>query len=771
MNLEELLNKSLYVRRPLKEDTSSSAETRWQNKKVLKKYVFYNGDNLDSFSYKSDYPLSISNEYYLNGTSLKIKAKTTIKDLKNRPSIRLYFPLDKNIIKEYNRVCIDIYAKAEGYTGFYLQIGMGDLYDSPSHNPIIIPNKWNHLIFEYEDMNKEKINELVLNPWLTGQNPEGLADYDLYIDNISFEKVEPDYVLGFENEKQISYHMHGYLINEEKIALISKTKEQYFLLYKDEKKVLKKEIKHIDSFLGTDFCIMDFSEIKEAGSYKIKVGNIETAYFKIGSNIYDEGLIKSLNFLNSLRCGTYVEGVHSECHLNCRTYNNKGESVTNFGGWHDAGDVSQFEIPTAEITESLLDLALYYKERDYNLYERIKEEALIGLNWLLKTRFGDGERALSVLYSIWRLNVLEENDESVKSSLAENSPFENFLSAIALIKGYLVFKDSDEIYSKWCKRSAIEDFEFASVGYIEGKYSKRWGPSIPSQTLGCGLLAASLLYEVTKDEKYLKIAAQYADVVMNCQEITDQYGLKGFFYEDVDHKYLLCYEHRGHEQSVITGLVELCKTAKDHPNYPKWVGCLKLYSDYIKDTMHYTKPYNLICGHLYIKNKINGEHFTLPNPYAENIEDGVEKLYKQAQGGIKIKEDVYLRIFPVSLQRRGFFATMLSKTKGLSSIALLLKDYELMKICQDQIAWIFGNNPFASSCMYGIYDNYHPLYVAFSKQIVGSLPVGIMTKKDFDLPFWPTRCNAVYKEIWGHTTAKFLFVICDILKFYGENNE
>ena len=40
--------------------------------------------------------------------------------------------------------------------------------------------------------------------------------------------------------------------------------------------------------------------------------------------------------------------------------------VPNFGGWHDAGDVSQFEICTAEIAHSLLDLAERVKESNLN---------------------------------------------------------------------------------------------------------------------------------------------------------------------------------------------------------------------------------------------------------------------------------------------------------------------------------------------------------------------------------------------------------------------
>lgn len=77
--------------------------------------------------------------------------------------------------------------------------------------------------------------------------------------------------------------------------------------------------------------------------------------------------------------------------------------------------------------------------------------------------------------------------------------------------------------------------------------------------------------------------------------------------------------------------------------------------------------------------------------------------------------------------------------------------------------WILGKNPFASSTMYGEGHNYHPLYVAFSRQIVGALPVGIETYEQFDKPYWPVINDAVYKEVWGHTTGKYLWVLADIV--------
>ena len=163
-----------------------------------------------------------------------------------------------------------------------------------------------------------------------------------------------------------------------------------------------------------------------------------------------------------------------------------------------------------------------------------------------------------------------------------------------------------------------------------------------------------------------------------------------------------------------------------------------------------------------ILDKLNSDRFTIPSSYG-TIPEGMEILKNQARSGKKLADNVYLRIFPVAVQRRGYHATLLSKTKGISMIAKILNDEKLKQIAIDQLEWVMGKNPFASSTMYGEGHNYHPLYVAFSKQMVGALPVGIMTKGDKDLPYWPTYNNAVFKEIWGHTTGKYLWVLADII--------
>lgn len=765
-DLKKLLYRSLYVHKEIVANDADSAETRWLNKKIYDTVCLYDGTSLDNIELKDCLEASIDHQQYLTaGSSLKILLSTDVENVVPRPSPVIKIMLPIHNLTKYNRIACDIYIKAQGYHNFYYQFFIGNQGTDGHHSPSLLPNQWNHVIWEITDVDRDLCDAISINPWLTGTPPEAKPEYEIFIDNIMAEAVDAEVQEGWKLDYRIAYSHVGYLTNAKKIALIGNTEASYFSVYHQQKKVLFKPVVKILSSLGK-FYLLDFSEITDEGLYYLEIGNNKTAEFLIGDNVFDSSIWKSMNFLRLLRCGEDIAGVHSACHLNCRSIHPNGSSVPNFGGWHDAGDVSQFEIPTAEITHALLDLA--YKEKNINqpLYFRLLEEARIGLNWLLRTRFGDGYRALAVTYSIWRKNILTPDNQSIWQNVAENGPFENFLASAALAKAYSLFNEEDEIFALWCLNAAKEDFDFAVKGYEQGIYTKRWGPNIDSQVAGHGCVAACELYLVTQQHKYLDIAIKYAKIIMACQETTDlgmKIDLRGFFYEDPKHQYLLTYEHRGHEQSPIQGLVMLAKIASNHPDYPLWINSLQLYRSYIINSMQFTYPYGLMPGHLYIVDKINPLRFTIPSRYGTK-EIGLELLKKQAMNGEKMADGIYLRRFPIAIQRRGFHATLLSKAKAVSSIATLFNDYKLKQIAIDQLEWILGKNPFASSTMYGEGKNYHPLYVAFSRQIVGALPVGIMTNKDNDAPFWPMRNHAVYKEIWGHTTGKYLWILADLIE-------
>ena len=763
--VEKLIKDSHHAHIAMKINQEDEATNRWNNKKIEDSLCLYHSNTLENVKLNGLATLDLSNEItYHNNMSLHFVADTKVENVIPRPFPSIKISLNKLNLEKYNRLSYYVYPKATGHVNFYFHFSFGDSGKEVVHAPSLTPNEWNHITFEVEEISRKEVTTLSIMPFLMGCPPEAESKLEVFISDIYIEKVEADEVETWGLGNRIAYSHSGYYVDLNKSAITRVLDDKTFKVVDEENQVvLEKEAHHANSNLG-EYYVLDFTEIKTPGYYKITIGNISSEYFEISANPLDASIWKSMNFLRMLRCGEDVPGVHSHCHLNCRTVDSLGRTVPNFGGWHDAGDLSQFEICTAEMAHAILDLAEKYENTNLDLYERLKEEAKIGLIWLLRTRFGNGERALAVSYGIWRDNVLTPDNETVKISKSENGPFENLCASCALAVGARVFKD-DPIFSNWCKKAAIEDFNFGVAGYKQGIYTVRWGTNIDSVVAGDIVLSASELYVLTKDEKYLDYIAEYSEIVMACQQTKypnwDK-PLRGFFYEDPLHTKILTYEHRGHEQTPIQGLARAYEVIKDHPLKDKWLNSLELYAEYVTSTMQYTYPYNLLPAHVYPLDKINMERFTVPASFGTKDEALID-LKNQARKGIKLAEEVYLRIFPVAIQRRGYHATLLSKTKAVSMIGKVLKRDDLKQIAYDQLAWILGKNPFSTSTMYGEGHNYHPLYVAFSTQLVGALPVGIKTLGDHDIPYWPTVNNAVFKEIWGHTTGKYLWVLVDLL--------
>lgn len=763
MNIEELKKQTNYAHKFMQPNKEEDASVRWHNKKVTNQKVLFDGTNNANLTYKEGQDSGFTNECYKTGSSsFYMKGNTYAEGYAGRPTLSVTLNFDNLDLSKYNRITFNIMPVAVGYYNFYSHYSICSNGVWTSDAPSINPNEWNEVIWEIDKVERSNVKLIKIDVFMMGCPPEATEDVSVYLDSITVENVDADYDLGWDLENRIAYSHAGYYPNLEKVAVTGHINEKEFNIFENDQKVFTGNVLNIESELGK-FAVLDFTSFQKPGTYVLKVGNRSTKEFIIDEKPFDEAIWKSMNFLRLLRCGEDISGVHSECHLNCRCFDEEGKSLPVFGGWHDAGDVSQFEICTSEMAHAILDLAESVKNKDYDLYDRLMEEARVGVNWTLRTRFGDGYRALTVLYNVWRPNCITKDNDTAWKNKAENGPFENFIAAACEAKAAICFAEEDPIYASWCKRSAEEDFKFAYDGYKNGIYTKRWGPSIDAQTAGHGCLAACELYDLTKDVKYLDAAKEYAKVILSCQETIGlgDIGLKGFFYEDPLHNYVLTYEHRGHENSPVQGLAKLMEVSPFDTDYKLWENGLKLYAEYIYKTIDDTKPYGLLPGHVYILGKVNFDRITIPASYGTR-EENIPKLIEQIKNGKKICEDVYVRKMPIAIQRRGFHATLLAKTKAVSVCAKLLNDNKLKQIVIDQLEWIFGKNPFASSTMYGLGYNYHPLYVAFSPQLVGALPVGIMTKGEADAPYWPMATQAVYKEIWGHTTGKFLWILADL---------
>jgi len=65
--------------------------------------------------------------------------------------------------------------------------------------------------------------------------------------------------------------------------------------------------------------------------------------------------------------------------------------------------------------------------------------------------------------------------------------------------------------------------------------------------------------------------------------------------------------------------------------------------------------------------------------------------------------------------------------------------------------------------MYGEGYDWAQQYSVSSGDFVGSLPVGMQSRGVTDLPYWPSQNTYVYKEVWVHSTSRWLWLMADLL--------
>jgi hypothetical protein len=201
----------------------------------------------------------------------------------------------------------------------------------------------------------------------------------------------------------------------------------------------------------------------------------------------------------------------------------------------------------------------------------------------------------------------------------------------------------------------------------------------------------------------------------------------------------------------MLALTALCRAFPDHKDFMKWYSSATLYSEYLKTIASYTGPYGMLPASIYA----DTEYLHVP-------ESRMESYRKQVLSGIPLGKGHYLRLFPVWMDYRGHFGTILPQAQALAAAGLLRNDQASADLAEHQLEWIIGKNPFAESTMYGEGYDFVPLYTPSSGDMVGGLPVGIETRGEKDVPYWPVQSTWTYKEIWGHPPTNWLWLLSAI---------
>ncbi|XOW20118.1 hypothetical protein QK908_08190 [Lactococcus cremoris] len=214
-------------------------------------------------------------------------------------------------------------------------------------------------------------------------------------------------------------------------------------------------------------------------------------------------LWKSLNFVFCERCGCPVSGIHGTCHQDVYAEFNDRKIIFN-GGWHDAGDLSQQLVQSAEVTLGIFELAEKVKNSDPVLCSTFRRRGM-GLRFYFKTRLGNGYRLTSAGVSRWTDNQIGSMDDA--KARVHNSPYDNFLITGILAKIYLSLPTESDLREKIASILEIdyEDAltEFKKAPFVHEPISWEHTYSTSKSTyLATMIWTAALLYQITDKVDY-----------------------------------------------------------------------------------------------------------------------------------------------------------------------------------------------------------------------------------------------------------------------------
>lgn len=670
-------------------------------------------------------------------------------------------------MSRYDRLVADILPTCEGQGVMNLNLSIDNDPASGlgAHLITLDNNRWNTMRFDISGLRRNHVARLRFYTDQKGRNLFQGKDLTYVVKDIRFEKTSAHYPdRGWATAPgNIAYSMSGYLPQGEKTALMGFKAPTFRLVDTTTGKVaFESGTRIVSNALGT-FSVADFSSFQKPGTYRIESGTRVTRPFTIGADAFKPSMWKVLNFIYCQRCGVAVEGIHGRCHNDVYSVHD-GRKVSYGGGWHDAGDLSQQTLQTADVAFALTEAYAHELKADTALAKRLKAEAEHGFSFVLRQRLGDGWHASSIGLLHWTDGTPGTADD-ITTVRTQDCAFDNFLYA-----GYEAFAAMrlDSRLAGKLRQAAIEDYDYARQRFARHGYDNF--PHMMEHTYNTSRSlfravmswAASQMFRLTGDKRYASDAAASARYLLRCQATGAKSPLlNGYFYRDTMKAVPVHFIHQSRDQMFAMALVELCKTQPHSADFAAWREALTLYADHLKALMPYTSPYNMVPSGIWQGHEYDdADGFDRLHLFAPS---NARELYdKQWSLGERIDDNHRLRRFPIWFSIfNGNEAILLSTAKAAALMGNYLGDGQLSQIGRDQLYWTVGRNPLAQSLVYGEGHRYPSLDSFSSGEITGAMPVGIRAQDDADAPYWPTTDNACYKEVWVTTAGKWLSLLAE----------
>jgi hypothetical protein len=363
---------------PMKENYEDSAESAWTKKKVLDTRVLDAMTNPATWTFKGRGKVSTVRP---SGTPL-LRIDVGVHDPLITPgwgppavSLTKTFPKAEDWTR-FNRVSFRIRARLKGFYNATLVVSLRndgkvkvpDVYQREGSHYLTLSNdRWTDINWEIEPLGRDKVTTFDIRYWMNKPIPAEGDSVTLEIGRVELQRVVPDHYEGWNVAPgKIVFSHTGYIAGAAKTAIATGLSAREFSVIRPDtgQTVLRKPLLTTKNHYG-EFQELDFSELRQPGSYALQAGTIRSRPFRIDDDVWTGTIWKTINFFYGERCGMAIPGIHDACHRDWQATLGDKKIVMN-GGWHDAGDLSQGLVNTGEAVYAMFSLARRMQARGEN---------------------------------------------------------------------------------------------------------------------------------------------------------------------------------------------------------------------------------------------------------------------------------------------------------------------------------------------------------------------------------------------------------------------
>ncbi|MCF0217328.1 MAG: glycoside hydrolase family 9 protein [Fibrobacteraceae bacterium] len=280
-----------------------------------------------------------------------------------------------------------------------------------------------------------------------------------------------------------------------------------------------------DQASGKNVALVDFSEIKTAGTYQVKQnGNVLRQDLKIADKAYEDVLKASLKWyyyqrasmeLTEQYAGKFKRAAgHPDNNVQFHNSTGKSGTTSSPGGWYDAGDYGKYIVNSGITTYTLLALyehfPEYFKTLKWNIpasgnLPDLLAEIKYNLDWMLTMQDSDG----SVFHKLTTLlhagDDMPANDNAARYIIGRSAgatlDFAGVMAAAARI-----YKPFDAAYADKCLQAAKKAYDWGTkntgVAFTQNPPDVNTGDYPDSHFDDEKLFAATELFVTTGESAY-----------------------------------------------------------------------------------------------------------------------------------------------------------------------------------------------------------------------------------------------------------------------------